>query len=179
MEINAQVENPATANRMPNRTTRYIFGVEPRGVEPLTSAVQSQIHNVVVVHHCPEIPGKLRFCFWEHSWVFAVVCMGWCTTGVREVRAVGHVLLLPGLSIAGQENAGSAVAQEDGYRVVVGLARALARRRCEGVGLTAARTSCPCIFIHPTTCRLWRPDPESLGSLPRTSRRRSMLGSGC
>ena len=69
--------------------------------------------------------------------MFAVVCMGCCTTGVREVRAVGHVLLLPGLSIAGQENAGPAVAQEDGYRAVVGLARALARRRCEGVGLTA------------------------------------------
>ena len=83
--------------------------------------------------------------------MFTVVFMGWCTTGVREVRTVGHVLLLPGLSIAGQENAGPAVAQEDGYRAVVGLARALARRRCEGVGLTALpRASCLCIFIHPT-----------------------------
>jgi hypothetical protein len=35
------------------------------------------------------------------------------------------------------------------------------------IGLTAARASCPCIFIHPTTCRLISPDPEDLGSFPR------------
>jgi hypothetical protein len=29
--------------------TRWLLLVEPRGFEPLTSAVQSQIHNVVVV----------------------------------------------------------------------------------------------------------------------------------
>jgi hypothetical protein len=88
--------------------------------------------------------------------VFTVVCMGWCTTGVREVRTVGHVLLLPGLSIAGQENAGPAVAQEDGYRAVVGLARALARSRQAAVRGRRSngrpRASCLCIFIHPTTC---------------------------
>jgi hypothetical protein len=35
-----------------------IFGVEPRGVEPLTSAVQSQGTTVVLVRHCSEIPAK-------------------------------------------------------------------------------------------------------------------------
>jgi hypothetical protein len=34
--------------------------VEPRGFEPLTSAVQSQIHNVVAVRHCSEIPANQR-----------------------------------------------------------------------------------------------------------------------
>jgi hypothetical protein len=29
---------------------QQILGVEPRGFEPLTSAVQRRIHNVVVIH---------------------------------------------------------------------------------------------------------------------------------
>jgi hypothetical protein len=33
---------------------RQLFGVEPRGFEPLTSAVQSQIQNVVAVRCCSE-----------------------------------------------------------------------------------------------------------------------------
>jgi hypothetical protein len=32
--------------------------VEPRGFEPLTSAVQSQIHDVVVVRRCSKKPAK-------------------------------------------------------------------------------------------------------------------------
>ena len=44
------------------------FRVEPRGFEPLTSAVQSQIHNVVVVRRCSEIPAKSRIYLWKHSW---------------------------------------------------------------------------------------------------------------
>ncbi len=57
----------------------HITVVEPRGFEPLTSAVQSQIHNVVVVRGCSEIPALP---WWHTSWVFAVVRVGWCTTGV-------------------------------------------------------------------------------------------------
>jgi hypothetical protein len=50
--------------------------MEPRGFEPLTSAVQSQIHNVVVVRRCSEMPAKPLIYLWKHSWVFAVVRVG-------------------------------------------------------------------------------------------------------
>jgi hypothetical protein len=43
-----------------------------------------------------------------------------------RVGAFRHVLLLPSFSVAGQEDAGRAVAQEDGYRVAVGLREELA-----------------------------------------------------
>ncbi len=43
--------------------------------------------------------------------------------------AVGHVLLLPNLGVADQEDAGRAVGEEDGNRVVVGLGEELAGRR--------------------------------------------------
>jgi hypothetical protein len=58
--------------------------VEPRGFEPLTSAVQSQIHNVVAVRWCSEIAAKWRILSDNVSCPFAVVRMGWCTTGVHE-----------------------------------------------------------------------------------------------
>src|SRR5918998_2958422 len=58
------------------------FRVEPRGFEPLTSAVQSQIHNVVVVCCCSEMPAKSGSCLRKRSCLFAVVRVGWCTTGV-------------------------------------------------------------------------------------------------
>src|SRR5215212_2833026 len=39
----------------------HILRVEPRGFEPLASAVQSQIHNFVAVRRCSEIPAKTVF----------------------------------------------------------------------------------------------------------------------
>src|SRR5215211_1353765 len=60
------------------------FGVEPRGFEPLTSAVQSQGHNVVVVRWRSQIPAKWRIFLQTCSCLFAVVRVGWCTTGVQE-----------------------------------------------------------------------------------------------
>jgi len=57
--------------------------VEPRGFEPLTSAVQSQIHNVVVVRCCLRMPAKSCIFLWEHPCSFAAVRVGWCTTGVN------------------------------------------------------------------------------------------------
>jgi hypothetical protein len=39
--------------------------VEPRGFEPLTSAVQSQIHNAVVVRWCSEMPVKRQIPLWH------------------------------------------------------------------------------------------------------------------
>jgi hypothetical protein len=69
--------------------------VEPRGFEPLTSAVQSQGTIIVDVRQCSEIPAKLRVCFWKRSWVFAFVRLGWCTIGVngssRNIKATAAV----------------------------------------------------------------------------------------
>jgi hypothetical protein len=48
--------------------------------------------------------------------------------------AVRHVLLLPGLGITGQEDAGRAVSEEDGHRVVVGLGEEFAWWRGDEVG---------------------------------------------
>ena len=67
------------------------INVEPRGFEPLTSAVQSQIHNILVVRYCSEMPAKLSICLWKHSWLFVVVRVGWCTTGVYRKLADGVV----------------------------------------------------------------------------------------
>jgi hypothetical protein len=61
---------------------RHISRVEPRGFEPLASAVQSQILNVAAVRWCSEIPANLRIPWWQTSCLFAVVRVGWCTTGV-------------------------------------------------------------------------------------------------
>ena len=61
---------------------QHIFRVEPRGFEPLTSAVQSQIQDVVAVRRCSKIPAKWCFCLWRRSWSFADVHVGWCTIGV-------------------------------------------------------------------------------------------------
>src|SRR5215204_2785492 len=52
--------------------------VEPRGFEPPTSAVQSQIHNVVVVRYCSEILANWHIHPFALSSLFAVVCAGWC-----------------------------------------------------------------------------------------------------
>jgi hypothetical protein len=74
--------------------------VEPRGLEPLTSAVQSQIRNVAVERHCSKTPANTYILFGRSSCLFAFVRLGWCTTGVQDVRVIGHVILLPGLGIA-------------------------------------------------------------------------------
>src|SRR4028118_913884 len=58
--------------------------MEPTGFEPLTSAVQSQSAITVDVRCCSEIPAKSRIRLWKHSWMFAVVRVGWCTTGVHQ-----------------------------------------------------------------------------------------------
>jgi hypothetical protein len=50
--------------------------VEPRGFEPLTSAVQSQIHDVVVVRRCSKMPAKQPLPAGDVSWSFAIVRVG-------------------------------------------------------------------------------------------------------
>src|SRR5215204_1346643 len=74
--------------------------VEPRGFEPPTSAVQSQIHNVVVVRYCSEILANWHIHPFALSSLFAIVCAGWCTTGVNKllcnIRALAHLQLRQG-----------------------------------------------------------------------------------
>ena len=65
--------------------------MEPRGFEPLTSAVQSQIHTVVAVRYCSEIPAKQPIRLYDASQLFAVVPVGWCTTGVFGVPRLACV----------------------------------------------------------------------------------------
>ena len=66
--------------------------VEPRGFEPLTSAVQSQIHDVAVVRRCSKIPANKHILSSRLSCVFVIIRMGWCTTGVNEPREAYSVL---------------------------------------------------------------------------------------
>jgi hypothetical protein len=62
-----------------------VSGVEPRGFEPLTSAVQRQIYNVVVVRCRSEIPANASFLLFWYSRLFAVVRVGWCTNWCTHV----------------------------------------------------------------------------------------------
>src|SRR5918994_762425 len=57
---------------------------EPRGIEPLTSAVQSQGTIIVHVRHCAKIPANRRVFSSGLAWLFAAVRVGWCTTGGNE-----------------------------------------------------------------------------------------------
>jgi hypothetical protein len=63
---------------------KHSLGVEPRGFEPLTSAVQSQNLLIASVRSCSEIPAKQPIRLYVDSLLFAVVRVGWCTTGVNE-----------------------------------------------------------------------------------------------
>ena len=74
--------------------------VEPRGFEPLTSAVQSQGPTIVDVCRCSKLPANNHILSSRLSCLFAVVRLGWCTTGVQEAQVFGHVILLPDLGIA-------------------------------------------------------------------------------
>jgi hypothetical protein len=62
--------------RMSRTSPRFL--VEPRGFEPLTSAMQRRIHNVAVVHWCSEIPVNKHILRWVLSSVFTVVRLDWC-----------------------------------------------------------------------------------------------------
>src|SRR5918997_4641434 len=65
----------------------YSMRVEPRGFEPLTSAVQSQGTIVAGVRCCSERPAKSHICLRKYSPLLAIVRVGWCTTGVPQLRA--------------------------------------------------------------------------------------------
>ena len=70
-------------------------------------------------------------------------------------------MLLPRLGVAGQQDAGRAVAQEDGYRVVVGLREELAGRRGDDILKRAARSNRTTLQHHQIVRAM------NLGSLPR------------
>ena len=60
------------------------------GFEPLPSAVQSRIHNVVVVHRCSKMPVKQPIRLYKASQMFAVVRVGWRQIGVSsEAHPIG------------------------------------------------------------------------------------------
>jgi hypothetical protein len=60
--------------------------VEPRGFEPLTSAVQSQGTTVTGVRGCSGMPPKWWILLYDASLLFAIVRVGWCTNGVPAKR---------------------------------------------------------------------------------------------
>ena len=54
------------------------------GFEPTPSAVQSQIHIIVDVRRCSEMPAKRPIRLKYASLSFAIVRVGWCTTDVNS-----------------------------------------------------------------------------------------------
>jgi hypothetical protein len=67
-------------------------------------------------------------------------------TGVGAAR---HVLLLPGLCVAGQQHARRAVGEEDRYRVVVGLGEELAGRLSDNVCICPDGALKPMVKMYP------------------------------
>ena len=61
--------------------------VEPRGFEPLTSAVQRRILKFANVRRCSKIPANKHILSYKLSWLFAVVRPGWCQIGVNCRRS--------------------------------------------------------------------------------------------
>src|SRR5918994_885802 len=61
---------------------------EPRGFEPLTSAVQRRTRTVVVVRSCLEIPANKHISSRRLSYVFAITRLGWCQIGVNWCRYI-------------------------------------------------------------------------------------------
>jgi hypothetical protein len=75
--------------------------------------------------------------------------------------------LLPGLGIVSQENAGRAVAQEDGHRVVVGLAKELAGWRSDDMRSIAIPASVSLAKVSHRGFRLRPCAPLVVGYHPR------------
>src|SRR5215203_5630059 len=71
---------------------RDVFGVEPRGFEPLTSAVQSQTLIIARVRGRSNMPAKPPIRLYDASQLFAAVGVGWCTYGVFGVARLACVL---------------------------------------------------------------------------------------
>jgi hypothetical protein len=62
-------------------TKQRFFGVEPRGFERLTSAVQERVLNVVVVRPCSKTPANKHIISSNTSGMVAVVRLGRCQIG--------------------------------------------------------------------------------------------------
>jgi hypothetical protein len=77
-EANEKVEDETGA-----LTKQRIIGVEQRGFESLTSAVQKRVLKVVVIHPCSKTPANKHIISSNTSRVFAVVRLGWCQIGVN------------------------------------------------------------------------------------------------
>src|SRR5918997_2463566 len=68
----------------------HYLGVEPRGVEPLTSAVQRQLHQFTSVHYSSRI--RLHRAFLPSVYRDEPLCtfLHWCTTSVNGTVRIGH-----------------------------------------------------------------------------------------
>ena len=72
----------------------HIQRVEPRAFEPLTSAVQRRMHNIVVVRGCSEVLANKHILPWALSPVFAWVGVNWCRSTCTSANGViVHVFL--------------------------------------------------------------------------------------
>src|SRR5215212_8784244 len=78
-----RIGEPSLLRRV-SPANEHILRVEPRGFEPLTSAVQSQSTIIARVRGCSKIPANYPIRLFDASPLFAVVRMGWCTTGVDD-----------------------------------------------------------------------------------------------
>jgi hypothetical protein len=65
--------------------------VDPTRLEPLTSAVQKRIHNVVVVRRCSKIAANKHILSYRLTWMFSVVRLGWCQFGVNWLRVCSYL----------------------------------------------------------------------------------------
>jgi hypothetical protein len=81
-----RIGEPSLLRRV-SPANEHILRVEPRGFEPLTSAVQSQGTIVAGVRGCSEMPAKSHICLRKYPPLFTVVRVGWCTAGVPQLRA--------------------------------------------------------------------------------------------
>ena len=70
--------------QFPAKTT--LSGVEPRGFEPLTSAVQNQSSNITRVCRCSKTRAKRCILCANISRLFTAVRAGWCTTVYKGPR---------------------------------------------------------------------------------------------
>jgi hypothetical protein len=99
----------------------------------------------------------------------SVCTLGTLTHCLRpRVRTAG--LCFSFLASASPPRRTRAVGQEDGHREL----SLVSEKSSPGEGAMTSVLAPPspsvlslCIFIHPTTCRLWRPGPETLRSSPR------------
>jgi hypothetical protein len=62
--------------------------VDPRGLEPLTSAMRGRRDVIAVVRRCAETPRYRHILSYDLSWMSTLVRVGWCQVGVNWFRCL-------------------------------------------------------------------------------------------